>query len=94
MSVQSIDSTTRPLIERVVEALQAGGTVHSVAARCQTSEVFVKTMLDHYGRLGLLTEATTLCSSGLGACSAPSAELSMEARIHCAGCPLTIRPKK
>ena len=44
----------------------------------------------HYERLGYLTEAQSLCSSGLGACSSPADALSMEARVHCAGCPLTV----
>ncbi len=88
MSVQT--PVHQSLTARVLDALRAGGTVHSVAVSCQTSEVFVRTMLDHYGRLGLLTEATTLCTSGLGACSTPSDDLSVEARIHCAGCPLTV----
>ena len=83
-------SAPAPLAERVRVALEAGGTVRSVAIQCGTSEIFVKTMLDHYERLGYLTEAQSLCSSGLGACSSPADALSMEARVHCAGCPLTV----
>ncbi len=78
---------------RVLAELAAGGTVEAVAVRCGTSAIFVKTMLDHYQRLGMLAEASSLCSSGLGACSAPADALSMEAQVHCAGCPLTIRRK-
>lgn len=75
--------------ERVLEELSRGNTVTSVAAKCHTSEVFVKTMLDHFQRLGLLAEASSLCSSGMGACHATES-LSSEARIHCAGCSLAV----
>ena len=78
-----------PVAERVLVELRLGGTVDAVAARCGTSAIFVRTMLDHYTRLGMVTEASSLCSSGLGACSSPAGELSMEAQVHCAGCPLT-----
>lgn len=81
---------TVPLAQRVLEALRAGGTAHAVAVQCRTSEIFVKTMMDHYERLGLLAGAQSLCSSGLGACSTAYANLSDQARVHCAGCPLTI----
>ncbi len=90
VTVPSIDAR-RPLSERVLEELLAGGTVDAVAARCNTSAIFVKTMLDHYARLGMVTEASSLCSSGLGACSAPADELSMEATVHCAGCPVAVK---
>ena len=76
---------------RVLAELRCGGTVEAVAARCATSVVFVKTMLDHYQRLGMVAEASSLCASGLGACSAPSDALGMEATVHCAGCPLAVR---
>ncbi|MFT0847366.1 hypothetical protein VR010_06380 [Actinomycetaceae bacterium L2_0104] len=76
---------------RVLAELRSGGTVDAVAARCGTSAIFVKTILDHYRRLGMVAEAASLCSSGLGACSAPAGELSMEATVHCAGCPLVAR---
>lgn len=74
---------------RVLEELSRGNTVASVAVKCHTSEVFVKTMLDHFERLGLLSEASSLCSSGLGACHATQA-LTPQARIHCAGCALAL----
>ena len=73
---------------RVLEELRAGGTVHAIAVKVGVSEVFVRTMLDHYDRIGILDDAQSFCSSGLGACH--TTELSDEARVHCAGCPLTI----
>lgn len=85
-----ITAPEQPLAERVRVALSRGGTVHAVAAQCHTSEIFVKTMLDHYERLGFLTGAQSLCSSGLGACSPHEGDLSEQARVHCAGCPLTV----
>ncbi len=78
------------MTSRVLAELRSGGTVDAVAARCGMSAVFVKTMLDHYRRLGMLAEASSLCASGLGACS-PGDDLSMEATVHCAGCPLAVR---
>ena len=94
VGVSTVNVDTRVSVtEHVLVELQLGGTVEAVAARCGTSAIFVKTMVDHYRRLGLVSEASSLCSSGLGVCSAPAGELSMEAQVHCAGCPLTIRRK-
>lgn len=74
--------------DRVLRQLREGRTVRAIAATSGVSEVFVSTMLDHFERLGLLDEASSLCSSGLGACS--TTELTDEARVACAGCPLVI----
>ncbi|MFC2435058.1 MAG: hypothetical protein ACFNPY_09450 [Peptidiphaga sp.] len=74
--------------DRVLRQLREGRTVRAIAATSGVSEVFVSTMLDHFERLGLLDEANSLCSSGLGACS--TTELTDEARVACAGCPLVI----
>lgn len=81
-------SSSVPVTQRVLGELRAGKTVKSIACATGLSEVFVATLLEHYGRLGVVHEATSLCSSGLGACH--TTELSDEARISCAGCPLTI----
>ena len=74
--------------DRVLRQLREGRTVRAIAATSGVSEVFVSTMLDHFERLGLLDEANSLCTSGLGACS--TTELTDEARVACAGCPLVI----
>lgn len=74
--------------QRVLAQLQEGRTIRAIAATTHTSEVFVATMLEHYERLGMLDRAESLCSSGLGACH--TTDLSDEARIACAGCPLVI----
>lgn len=74
--------------DRVLRQLREGRTVRAIAATSGVSEVFVSTMLEHFERLGLLDEASSLCSSGLGACS--TTELTDEARVACAGCPLVI----
>lgn len=75
--------------DRVLHALLGGGTVPSIAAKVGLSEPMVATMVDHYARLGLLTEATSLCASGLGACHPQAAHgLTAEARVACATCPL------
>ena len=77
------------LVPRILDELSRGNTVSSVAAKCETSEVFVKTMLDHFERLGLLAEASSLCSSGRGACHVTDAR-SPQVRIHCAWCALAL----
>lgn len=74
--------------DRVLSGIRSGRTVHAIAVEAGVSEVFVATMVDHYGRLGVLNTATSLCSSGLGACR--TTDLSDEARVACAGCPLTV----
>lgn len=76
--------------DRVFQALLEGTTVPLIAAQTGLSDSLVATMLDHYSRIGLLAEATSLCASGLGACHARpgSGELSKAARVACAGCPL------
>lgn len=80
--------TTDPQ-ERLLQALLEGGTLPQIAAQSGLSESLVATMFDHYTRIGLLAEATSLCASGLGACHPHGAdELSDEARVACAGCPL------
>lgn len=87
------DSPAQPLTDRVLQQLAAGGSVHEIASECGTSEVFVRTILDHFVRLGVVGAAQSLCASGLGACS-PGGGESVEAQIHCAGCPLAIRRRR
>ncbi|MCF2706673.1 hypothetical protein I6E29_05250 [Arcanobacterium haemolyticum] len=83
------DGRPASVTDRVLAQLRGGATIRSAAAACGVSEIFVSTMADHFERLGMLTSASSLCSSGLGACSA-DAVLSDEARVHCAGCPLSV----
>ncbi|WP_394263375.1 hypothetical protein [Trueperella sp.] len=71
--------------ERVLAEIRAGATVPAVARRTGTSEVFVKTILDHFDRLGMLGSAASLCSSDHGACS-PGGAQTEAAKISCAGC--------
>lgn len=72
----------------VLRQLALGRTARQVAASLGVSEGLVEAMCDHLKRLGVLDSAGSLCSSGLGACSAkPSNELTA---IACAGCPLAI----
>lgn len=77
------------LPERLSASLGQG---HSVAAACaqvgispQLGEIIVEDLV----RRGVLTPAGSLCSSGLGAC-AGSGQLSDQARLHCAACPLAL----
>lgn len=78
------------LSDRVLSLLAQGKSIPAVARECGTSEVFVTTMFEHFSRLGLAMSASSLCSSGLGACSTPHEQLSEGARVTCAGCPLAL----
>ena len=89
MSDVSADNDTLTPHERVVQALEQGGTIPAIARQAEVSPSFAATVADHYLRLGLLQESSSLCTSGLGLCSASSdAKPSAEAAIACAGCPL------
>ncbi|MBR5950322.1 MAG: hypothetical protein IKZ87_02700 [Actinomycetaceae bacterium] len=75
--------------ERVVQALEQGGTIPTIARQAGVSVSFTQSVVEHFQRLGTLDKASSLCSSGLGLCSSPSAtNPSLEATIACAGCPL------
>ncbi len=89
-SVSTSGSVPTPA-KAVLDALTDGATVSAAAVACGVSEVFVRTMAEHFSRLGLLGDARSLCSSGLGACT--PGVVSDEARVHCAGCPLSLRRK-
>ncbi len=71
--------------DRVLAEIRAGRTVSAVAKRTGTSEVFVKTLLEHLDRLGMLASATSLCNSDHGACG-PMGAQTEAAKINCAGC--------
>lgn len=71
--------------ERVLAEIAAGGTIPAVARKTGTSVVFVKVLLDHLQRTGLGGSASSLCSSGQGACG-PAGATSQAALISCAGC--------
>lgn len=73
--------------EQVVAELRRGGSAGAIAARLGTSQVFIEVVIDHLQRAGLVNNAGSLCSSGLGACG--SAATMPEASVACAGCPLT-----
>lgn len=73
--------------ERVVQALERGGTIPAIARQAGVSVPFTQNVVEHFRRLGRAGEASSLCSSGLGLCS-PNPEPSPEAAIACAGCPL------
>ena len=75
--------------ERVVQALEQGGTIPAIARQAGVSVSFTQSVVEHFNRLGALDKASSLCSSGLGLCSPQSAsDPSPEAAIACAGCPL------
>ncbi|QOR48089.1 hypothetical protein INS90_01980 [Trueperella pecoris] len=71
--------------ERVLAEIRAGGTIPAVAHKTGTSEVFVKVLVDHLARTGLSGTASSLCSSGQGACGSEGAQTEA-ALISCAGC--------
>lgn len=83
----STNDTLTPY-ERVVRALESGGTIPAIARHAGVSVSFTQSVVEHFQRLGNATEATSLCSSGLGLCSPTGAQPSPEAAIACAGCPL------
>lgn len=74
--------------QRILEQIRMGRTVRAISAATGVSEVFVSTLLEHYDRLGMLDDAGSLCSSGLGACH--TKDVSEQVRVACAGCPLVI----
>lgn len=71
--------------DRVLAEIRAGGTIPNVAKKTGTSEVFVRVLVDHLERTGLGGSASSLCSSGQGACG-PNGAQTDEALISCAGC--------
>lgn len=80
--------------QRVFQALRRGVTVNAAAAEAGVPLALAEVMVDEMRRTGLLQDATSLCASGLGACSGGDSE---EVRVHCAGCPmlpLSPRPRR
>lgn len=71
--------------DRVLAEIRAGGTIPAVAKKTGTSVVFVQVLVDHLSRAGLGASASSLCSSGQGACG-PNGAQTEEALISCAGC--------
>lgn len=55
--------------ERVVQALEQGGTIPAIARSAQVSPTFAQNVVEHFQRIGRAGEASSLCSSGLGLCS-------------------------
>ena len=85
----STASDTLSPYERVVQALEQGGTIPAIARNAHVSPAFTQSVVEHFQRLGRAGEASSLCSSGLGLCSpTPNTQTSPEAAIACAGCPL------
>lgn len=85
----SAENDTLTPYERVVQALERGGTIPAIAHHAGVSVPFTQSIVEHFERVGNLTAASSLCSSGLGLCSPnPNAETAPEAAIACAGCPL------
>lgn len=74
---------------RVLLELRAGKTMASIARTTGLPLVFVETLVEHYRRVGVVDDAGSLCSSGLGACHVEA--VSDEVRVVCAGCPMRIR---
>ena len=86
MNTASVEPTP---YERVVQALEQGGTIPAIASQAGVSVAFTQSIVEHFQRLGRADEATSLCSSGLGLCSPKqNGQPSGEAAIACAGCPL------
>ncbi|MDO5671283.1 MAG: hypothetical protein Q4G30_00290 [Actinomycetaceae bacterium] len=73
---------------QVLGLLRQGATLDAISRSLAISVAQVTMMVDHYTRLGLVGgSASSLCTSGLGACG-PLGAQSLEAKVHCAGCPL------
>lgn len=76
---------TLPLHVRLANDLQQGLSVPLAAAKEGISASLGQIIVDDLQRRGMLLSATSLCSSGLGACGGGT---SPEAKLHCSGCPL------
>ncbi len=68
-----------------MESLRKGSTVNAAIAKSGVSAGLAAIIVDDLKRRGLLTEAGSLCSSGLGMCHGGTSEV---AKISCSGCPL------
>lgn len=76
------------LVNRVAADLAEGMSIPGVAAREGISPELGQIIVDDLLRRGVLTSATSLCASGLGACSGGT---SPTTKVACAGCPLSVR---
>lgn len=81
------EADRRGVRQRIFLSLRRGATVRAAAAEVGVSYEMAELIVDEMKRQGLLTSASSLCSSGLGVCSGGDTK---EARLHCAGCPLVI----
>lgn len=75
-----------PPLQRLLAEIGRGATVPAAAERAGIRPEIAELMVDYLERSGRLQSATSLCSSGLGACGTGTSD---QVRIHCAGCPLS-----
>lgn len=88
-------------ITRLLRELDRGSTVEAAARRAGLRPEIAEIMIDYLRRAGKLSDAGSLCSSGLGACgSGASGGVSGAAEadnsgiskrtiaLHCSGCPM------
>ena len=71
--------------QRMFQALRSGATIPAAAVQAGISLPLAEVVVEEMRRMGLLGEAASFCSSGLGACEGGT---GVEAQIHCAACPL------
>jgi hypothetical protein len=75
-----------PPLQRLLAEIGRGATVPAAAERAGIRPEIAELMVDYLERSGRLQSATSLCSSGLGACGTGTSD---QVKIHCAGCPLS-----
>lgn len=80
--------TTGPR-QRLTQALARGATLTRAAQEAGVSPQLAAVMVEQLRRSGSLLGATSLCTSGLGACH--SLEVDENTAIRCAGCPLSLK---
>lgn len=78
--------TPMPPMQKLLAELGRGATVPAAAERAGIRPEIAEIMVDYLERTGRLQNATSLCSSGLGACGTGTSD---EVKVHCAGCPLS-----
>lgn len=76
------------LAGRLSVSLAAGMSIPAAAAKEGISADLGQIIVDDLLRRGVLTSASSLCASGLGACAGGN---SPTVKVACAGCPLAIR---
>lgn len=88
MSISPIATQASPF-QKVLDAMEKGGTIDGIARRAGVSVAFAQSVVEHFQRLGHVGNASSLCSSGLGLCSphARDGNTAPEAIIACASCP-------